>query len=220
MFKTTTSKIITVLFILALISLTTWAYFIYMDRNDQPVLPSKTVTFQNDSSQSITSTDDLTNDNDTDNQNGPNDPMNNNPDLSAGPNDPMNSNLQPTTPKTDVKKNSSTISPTPTITGSKLANITPEHCNNDCQAFAIDLSLKEYCEEACGISPIKNVTDCDGKKDIQKDYCTKDLAITKNDISTCNDIKDANIKQTCKNIIEQKAIEDLKRSTPSAAPEF
>ena len=94
------------------------------------------------------------------------------------------------------------------VSGSVLANITPEHCADNCQAFSIDLGLLEYCQEVCGISPIKNVTSCDGKDGIQKDYCLKDLAITKEEASKCSAINDANIQQTCKNRIAQDAIEN------------
>lgn len=101
------------------------------------------------------------------------------------------------------------VSSTPDVSGSMLANITPEHCDNSCQAFANDLNLFEYCEQSCGISPIKKTSSCDDKGDIQKDYCTKDSAITNSDISICDEIKDANIKQSCRNRVTQDMIEKL-----------
>ena len=109
---------------------------------------------------------------------------------------------------TPVDANAPPVSATPSISGSMLAHITPQHCTDNCQAFASDLSLLEYCQQVCGISPIKNETSCDGQKDIQKDYCLKDLAISKEDASKCDNINDANIKQTCKNRIAQDAIEN------------
>ena len=101
------------------------------------------------------------------------------------------------------------ISPAVDVQGDILAHITPEHCSNNCQAFKIDLKLFEYCEQSCGISPIKKVSDCNGKKELEKDYCNKDLAVIKKDISLCEKIKDANIKQACKNRISQDIIESL-----------
>ena len=92
--------------------------------------------------------------------------------------------------------------------GSMLAHITTEHCATNCQAFASDLSLLEYCQEVCGIIPVKNVSNCDGKIGIEKDYCLKDLAITKKDSSVCGQISDVNIKQTCQNRIAQDLIEN------------
>ena len=91
--------------------------------------------------------------------------------------------------------------------GSMLAHITTEHCDSDCKAFATDLSLFEYCQQVCGIAPIKDVKNCDGKKGIEKDYCLKDLAINKKDSTGCNNIVDVNIKQACQNRIMQDVFE-------------
>ena len=92
--------------------------------------------------------------------------------------------------------------------GSMLAHITTEHCATNCQAFASDLHLLEYCQQVCGIIPVKNVSNCDGKSGIEKDYCLKDLAVTKKDSSVCGQINDVNVKQTCQNRIAQDLIEN------------
>lgn len=92
--------------------------------------------------------------------------------------------------------------------GKTLAHITTEHCDNECAAFSLSLELLEYCQQVCGIAPIKTVSSCDNKTIIEKDYCLKDLAITKNDSSLCENIADANIKLTCKNRILQDIIEN------------
>jgi hypothetical protein len=89
-----------------------------------------------------------------------------------------------------------------------LAHITTEHCDNECKAFATDLVLFEYCEEVCGIKPASEVSNCDGEKDMRKDYCLKNLAITKKDASLCNEIDDSNIKRTCKNRILEDLLEN------------
>jgi hypothetical protein len=94
------------------------------------------------------------------------------------------------------------------VSGSILAHVTTDDCTNDCQPFSNDSDQLEYCQQVCGLSPIKNVTTCDDKAGIQKDYCEKDLAITKEDTSICDSISDASIKQTCKNRILQDAIEN------------
>ena len=100
------------------------------------------------------------------------------------------------------------VSPVKEVKGNTLAHITPEHCDNDCTAFKIDLKLYEYCQQACGISPVQKVTTCDDKKGLEKDYCLKDLAIGRTDISLCENIQDANIVQSCKNRIMQDIIEN------------
>jgi hypothetical protein len=91
--------------------------------------------------------------------------------------------------------------------GNMFAHITTEHCNTGCQAFANKLDYFEYCQQVCGITPIKKVDNCDGKKDLEKDYCFKDLGITKSDSSICDKINDVNVQKTCKNRIAQDIIE-------------
>jgi hypothetical protein len=92
--------------------------------------------------------------------------------------------------------------------GNMFAHITTEHCDTGCKAFANKLNFLEYCQQVCGLVPIKKVKNCDNKKDLEKDYCNKDLAITKKDVSLCANIKDANIQQTCQNRIMQDIIEN------------
>ncbi|HWQ59938.1 MAG TPA: hypothetical protein VN420_02215 [Candidatus Fimivivens sp.] len=95
--------------------------------------------------------------------------------------------------------------------GSVLANVSNDQCQSACKAYANDLSLLEYCQQVCGLAPIKTVTssDCSKKSGIQKDYCYKDLAMTRQDISVCDKIKDTNIKKTCSTRITQDIIEGL-----------
>ena len=94
-----------------------------------------------------------------------------------------------------------------------LAHITPQHCDDGCQAFRIDLKLFEYCEQACGISPVAKVSSCDGKKGIERDYCLKDLAIGSQDDAACDNIKDDNIKNACATIIEENAFRAIQEKT-------
>jgi len=89
-----------------------------------------------------------------------------------------------------------------------LAHITTENCNNNCKAFAMDLKLLEYCQQVCGLVPIKDISSCDDKKSIERDYCLKDLAINKKDSKFCEPIKDANIRLTCQNRILEDALEN------------
>jgi hypothetical protein len=95
--------------------------------------------------------------------------------------------------------------------GDVFAGITNSHCNSDCKAFANNFEYLEYCEQVCGISPIKDVSesDCKKKEDLQRDYCYKDLAINKKDASFCNNIKDSNVQKTCKTRITEDVIENL-----------
>ncbi|MDD5396701.1 MAG: hypothetical protein PHW24_01430 [Candidatus Moranbacteria bacterium] len=207
--KSPFSKTTTFVFLAAIIATGFWSYVIFKNRNaKESIVPTRTETFTNDSSDSLAATDDLVDDGDSDN----NGTMQNSSDASTENQPTANNGQENSSSKTRNAVSKNPVSVTPEIKGSKLANITPEHCSNDCQAFSIDLKLFEYCQQSCGISPIKNVSNCDDKKDIQKDYCLKDLAITKKDLSACDKVSDGNIKQSCKNRIEQDAFENLQQT--------
>ncbi len=114
------------------------------------------------------------------------------------------------TPPEEINQNSTENSAGSGTTGNIKANITPTHCTDDCKAFANDLVLFAYCQQVCGISPVKtNATSCDAKKDLEKDYCLKDLAITKDDAALCKPIVDDNIRKTCRNRIAEDLLEKM-----------
>jgi hypothetical protein len=199
--KHLTSKLAIIIYSLALIGLLFWAYTLFKAKK---VNAPSSQSFTQDSSNDIASVDDIANDSDGDNQNA-----NASDNQSSATSNTENSSNTQSVPAQVIDKNAPSVSPETNVSGSMLAKISTEHCNNGCQAFSNDLILLEYCQQACGISPIKNVTNCDDKKDIQKDYCNKDLAINKKDLSLCEKIADANIKQSCQNRINQDIIENL-----------
>lgn len=208
--KNLTSKSAIVIYALIVIALIVFGYLKYENKKILPATETK--TFINDSSDSLSNTDDLTNDNDADNQssetsnqNEIQDQSNNDQNQSSVINDQENTGDSAEV----VDKDASSVSSSTNVSGKMFASITQQHCNDNCEAFASDLRFFEYCEQSCGISPIKEVKDCDDKKDLQKDYCFKDLAIGKKDASGCDKIKDTNIKQACKNRIAQDAIENM-----------
>lgn len=91
--------------------------------------------------------------------------------------------------------------------GKIFLKITRENCENECEGFSNgDL---EYCQEVCDLKPIQeNVSGCENTTGIKKDYCFKDLAISKKDFKICDEIIDENIKKTCKNRILEEIIEE------------
>jgi hypothetical protein len=194
--KVNFSKIMLLIFAIALGALVFWGYKVFRRQYDgnAPI-----VSKQTDQSQNSTV-----------------DKQNNTPGDTSAPSAPPEENSNPTAPVSNPD-NTSTV-PAPPInindrnigTGRVFAHITTEHCNSDCKAFANDFQLLEYCQQVCGIIPIKNVSDCDGKKGMERDYCLKDLAITKIDPSICEQIHDVNIRQTCQNRIAQDIIENQK----------
>lgn len=87
--------------------------------------------------------------------------------------------------------------------GRIFQKVTKGSCDTECAGFSgTDL---EYCQEVCGLKPAQeNISDCGNLSGLQKDYCLKDLAVSKKDFKICEDIRDDNIKTTCKNrIIEE-----------------
>lgn len=101
------------------------------------------------------------------------------------------------------ENSSSTIAP--------QINVTTQDCDDECSKFQKDDEL-EYCQQICGISDLyeqdyenpnateeESSVDCDKVSGIQKDYCLKDKAIEEEDFRICEEIKDTNIKKTCKN---------------------
>jgi hypothetical protein len=91
--------------------------------------------------------------------------------------------------------------------GKVFQKVTGDDCDAECTGLSgTDL---EYCQEVCGLKPIReNVSDCGNLSDLQKDYCLKDLAVSKKDFKICEEIKDDNIKTTCKNRIAEELLEE------------
>lgn len=93
--------------------------------------------------------------------------------------------------------------------GTVKANITNEHCMDGCKAFASDFSLLEYCQQVCGLTPIKTVSSagCDSLNGLYKDYCLKDLSIGEKNLSTCKEIADTNVRTTCTARVTEDIVE-------------
>lgn len=89
-----------------------------------------------------------------------------------------------------------------------LPNINATDCDNECQNFKDNAKNLTYCQEVCGLTPIKNDTDCANKTGLEKDYCLKDLGIAKKDFKLCDQIQDVGIKKTCQNRITEDIIEN------------
>jgi len=93
-----------------------------------------------------------------------------------------------------------------------LLKITADDCSDECENYKDDEEDLRYCQERCGINqkPIPESLDCSDLEDLEKDYCLKNLAISKDDIKKCEEISDAGIKETCRNRIMEEILEDQK----------
>ena len=84
--------------------------------------------------------------------------------------------------------------------------ITSKDCANECKDFKNNSKDLKYCQQVCGLTPIKEETKkgtCDSLSDLEKDYCLKDLAVDKGDFKICDEIEDAGIQKTCRNRITE-----------------
>lgn len=91
--------------------------------------------------------------------------------------------------------------------GKVFQKVTKRDCDTECAEFSgTDL---EYCQEVCGLKLVQeNISDCGNLSGLQKDYCLKDSAVPKKDFKICEDIRDDNIKTTCKNRIAEELLEE------------
>lgn len=99
--------------------------------------------------------------------------------------------------------------------GDEFLQISSGDCNDGCKQYteAEDLA---YCEQVCGLAKVnEKANGCDALEDLEKDYCYKDLAVSKKDLKTCDKIEDSGIKKTCKNRIAEDIIEN-----PGSEPEL
>ena len=81
-------------------------------------------------------------------------------------------------------------------------------CDNECEGISAETDLK-YCRQVCGLEEIKApLGDCSDLTGIEKDYCLKDLAVSKKDMSFCEPVADAKIKATCQNRITEEIIDE------------
>lgn len=88
--------------------------------------------------------------------------------------------------------------------------VLPEDCKNECKNFQVSEDI-DYCKNICGLVTIKRgASECDPLKNLEKDYCLKDLAISKTDERICDQIEDFGIKKTCENNLAENIINEQK----------
>lgn len=90
-----------------------------------------------------------------------------------------------------------------------LVKITAADCDNECKNFKDDENNLKYCQEICGLVVSEEITEnCENLKNLEKDYCLKDLAVSKKDFNICDQIQDSGVKKTCKNRVSEDILEE------------
>ncbi len=88
-------------------------------------------------------------------------------------------------------------------------NIENADCDNDCQKFKDNADNFKYCQEICGqtkIVPKSSEEECAALAGLEKDYCLRDLAVSKKDSSICKKISDAKLQSVCRNRVAEEIL--------------
>jgi len=90
-------------------------------------------------------------------------------------------------------------------------DFTPEdYCSKNCEEYQSNQKEYEYCREICGFNDWQiedekvKEEECDSKEGQARDFCFRQKAIVEKNMSFCEKIKDAKIKESCQNrVIEE-----------------
>jgi hypothetical protein len=105
--------------------------------------------------------------------------------------------------KNDVEEETSTIT-----TDNSAYVITPQDCSSECNNIK-NTKKQVYCNQFCGFSITSQSDSCDELSNLDKDYCLRDQAITKNDLTICEQIIDTGINKQCINRINEDFIDEV-----------
>jgi len=112
-------------------------------------------------------------------------------------NNPENINQETTSPENGASP------------GNVRPDITSADCDKNCDNFKDNPENLKYCQEVCGqarIVPKNSKEECANLAGLEKDYCLRDLAVTKKDAGICNEIADGKIKTVCKNRVAEEIL--------------
>ena len=88
-------------------------------------------------------------------------------------------------------------------------NVENADCDSDCQKFKDNADNFKYCREVCGqtkIIPKSSEEECAALAGLEKDYCWRDLAVSKKDSSICKKISDAKLQSVCRNRVAEEIL--------------
>lgn len=87
--------------------------------------------------------------------------------------------------------------------------VTSKDCDKDCVRFKNNNEKYKYCQEVCGDIPVSTKNsqgDCADLSGLEKDYCWRDLAVSKKDPSVCAKISDQKLKTVCRNRVTEELL--------------
>lgn len=82
-------------------------------------------------------------------------------------------------------------------------------CDNDCAQYKDNADNLRYCQEVCGITPVKpkdSASQCENLSGLDQDTCWRDLAVSKKDFSICDKVSDAKLQKVCRNRVTEEVL--------------
>lgn len=94
--------------------------------------------------------------------------------------------------------------------GNSHLYVASKDCDNDCKRFKDNDENFKYCQEVCGIIPVsrkESEDECADLSGLEKDYCLRDVAVSKKNLDICDGIKDTRIEKACENRVAEEIMD-------------
>jgi len=88
-------------------------------------------------------------------------------------------------------------------------NVQNADCDNNCAQYKDNPDNLKYCQEVCGITPVKpknSEEDCANLSGLDQNVCWRDLAVSKKDFAICDKISDAKLQKVCRNRVTEEVL--------------
>jgi hypothetical protein len=95
------------------------------------------------------------------------------------------------------------------LDGSHL-DVTSKDCDKNCDRWKDNADDLKYCQEVCGIIPAthkESKEECSNLDGLERDYCLRDVAVSKKDTGICEEIKDSKVKKVCKSRVVEEILD-------------
>lgn len=87
--------------------------------------------------------------------------------------------------------------------------INSKDCGNNCTRYKSNEENYKYCQQVCGDIPASkkgSEEECANLSGLEKDYCWRDLAVSKLDSSICKKISDQKLQTVCRNRVAEELL--------------